>query len=440
MRKKITRFSLSVAAAILLLFSFSPPAGALVGLDLPQLPLYHAVSKPDEPIFPVPRQWELVVELKEHFFSPWKQTAPRDASAVLQWVFDTWGKREIYGENLQRRSPEWIEEQRREARIEFVGELNRRAVSVCPTSLRLMPTDRPVFLSPDLPGEGYPFDYLQNSSVHPGEPLFLSHLSRDELWGWCDTSYASGWIPLSDLAFLDEKTAERWMALPPGAVIREDTLLRNGQGSFFRAKIGTLLPIISKGVGVSRVIVPVRGEDGILKEETVSVSADAVAPLPLPATPWAIASLAEQFTGEPYGWGGYLGNRDCSAAMRDLLLPFGLWLPRNSRAQMETGRSVSLEGLPPEEKKERIKNLGIPFMTLLGMPGHVMLYAGAWRGEPLVLHNFWGIRTEINGKEGRYVIGKCVISTLEVGGDLPDHKEKGLLIHRLNRMAFPGER
>ncbi len=176
-----------------------------------------------------------------------------------------------------------------------------------------------------------------------------------------------------------------------------------------------------------------------MKEETVSVSAEAVAPLPLPATPWAIASLAEQFTGESYGWGGYLGNRDCSAAMRDLLLPFGLWLPRNSRAQMETGGSVSLEGLSPEEKKERIKTQGIPFVTLLGMPGHVMLYAGVRRGEPLALHNIWGIRTEINRKEGRYVIGKCVISTLEVGADLPGHQEKGLLLHRLTGMVFPGE-
>ncbi len=37
------------------------------------------------------------------------------------------------------------------------------------------------------------------------------------------------------------------------------------------------------------------------------------------------------------------------------------------------------------------------------------------------------------------MIGKCVISTLEVGADLPGHQEKGLLINRLNRMAFPGQ-
>ncbi|HPE65584.1 MAG TPA: SH3 domain-containing protein, partial [Synergistales bacterium] len=153
-------------------------AWALAGLEVPQSPMYHAASFMDEPLITAERHQELYRRLKEQFYSPWTQTAPRQATEVLEWVFDRYGVN-VYGENLQPRSAAWIEEQRRQARLDAVGELNRHAVSVRPTSLRLMPTETPAFRSPELAGEGYPFDYLQNSAVHPGEPLFVSHLSLD---------------------------------------------------------------------------------------------------------------------------------------------------------------------------------------------------------------------------------------------------------------------
>ncbi len=192
----------------------SPVRGeALAGLSVSQSPMFHAASLPDVPLVPAERRKELLHEMRERFFSPWAQTEPRKAKETLEWVFDRYGKGGIFGENLQPRSFSWAEEQRKASRIGAAGELNRLAASVRPSSLRLMPTDEPVFLSPDLPGEGYPFDYLQNSLVHPGEPLFVSHLSEDGLRAWCDTSYASGWMHLHDLALADS-AAERWMGFP----------------------------------------------------------------------------------------------------------------------------------------------------------------------------------------------------------------------------------
>lgn len=433
--KKIAQVCLLLLAGHL--FHSASPSWALAGLAVPQSPMFHAASLPDEPLLTEERRNELFLQMREQYYSPWRQTAPREAAETLRWIFDRYGKGGIHGENLRPRPLSWVEQQRKEARIKSIGELNRRGVSVCSTSLRLMPTIAPVFLSPDLPGEGYPFDYLQNSLVHPGEPLFVSHLSLDGLWAWCDTSYASGWIPLHDLTFVDETAARRWMALPLAAVVRENTVLRDGTTSLFRTKVGTLLPLIHRGISAHMVVVPLRGPDGNLLERAVRIAADAVAPMPLPLTPWTIASLAEECMGELYGWGGFLENRDCSATTRDILLPFGIWLPRNSGAQAQTGKVVSLENLSPKEKKEIILKKGIPFLTLLGQPGHVMLYIGAYKGEPLVLQNLWGVRTEWRGREGRFVIGRCVISTLDLGSDLPEHAPGQLLIERLNRMALP---
>ncbi|MDD3689592.1 MAG: SH3 domain-containing protein [Synergistaceae bacterium] len=433
----------AISAALLLmgiLFFFPVRGEALAGLEVSQSPLFHAASLPDVPLVSEERQHELFVEMREQFFSPWTQTEPRKATETLEWVFDRYGKGGIFGENLQPRPSSWVEEQLKASRIGAAGELNRFAVSVRQSSLRLMPTEEPAFFSPDLAGEGFPFDYLQNSLVHPGEPLFVSHLSEDGLRAWCDTSYASGWMNLHDLAFVDEKTVKYWMELPLAAVVSENTVFRWGEMSLFRAKTGALFPLVSRGITEHRVLVPFRGLDGHLVVKEVRASSEKVKPVPLPLTPWKLAVVAEEFTGELYGWGGYLGNRDCSAMTRDILLPFGIWLPRNSASQAGIGEVLSLENLSPAEKKDIIKSQGLPFLTLLGMPGHIMLYIGTCKGEPLVLHNMWGVRTERKGVEGRFIVGRCVLSTLDIGSDHPDHVPGRLLIDRLNRMAFPAAR
>jgi len=419
------------------LFFFPMSGEALAGLGVSQSPLFHAASLPNIPLVSEEHQKKLFLEMRERFFSPWTQTEARKTAETLEWVFDHYGKGGIFGENLQPRASSWVEEQRRASRIGAAGELNRLAVSVRQSSLRLMPTDDPAFFSPDLPGKGFPFDYLQNSLVHPGEPLFVSHLSEDGLRAWCDTSYASGWMNLHDLAFADEKIVKYWMELPLAAVVSENTVFRRGEMALFSAKAGTLLPLVSRGITEHRVLVPFRDPDGRLVVQEERASAEKVEPVPLLLTPWKLAAVAEEFTGELYGWGGYLGNRDCSAMTRDLLLPFGIWLPRNSAAQAGIGEVLSLENLSPAEKKEIIKSQGLPFLTLPGMPGHIMLYVGTSKREPLVLHNMWGVRTERKGVEGRFVVGRCVLSALEIGSDHPDHVPGRLLIDRLNRMAFP---
>ena len=68
------------------------------------------------------------------------------------------------------------------------------------------------------------------------------------------------------------------------------------------------------------------------------------------------------------------------------------------------------------KNEKRLINEGIPFLTLVRIPGHIMLYVGSYEGRAALLHTIWGLRTrDLWGKQGRWVVGETVITTLEPG-------------------------
>ncbi|WP_026368213.1 SH3 domain-containing protein [Aminiphilus circumscriptus] len=406
---------------------------------LPQEPLLYLSGDPATPFVDEEVQKEKAQAFLEKHFAPWKRTAPAHTVEDLLWPFKAYGNREGFGENLRLRSPNWVAAMRTNVREEAFGSLNRPAVALQETSLRLFPTDKPFFLDSDMAGEGYPFDYLQNSAVKPGEALFVSHASADGAWFFCETAYAAGWVDARHLAFVDAAFMERWQRGPWLVVCRNTVPVALFQpddepGTFrFTAPLGTLLPVAGDPLlGAFRFVnIPVRNENGMAAIHRGVLPEGAAAPWPLSFTGWNAARLAGEIMGEPYGWGGLLQNRDCSATTRDLLAPFGVWLPRNSAAQAKSGTRFPLEGLPVAEKKARLLAEGLPFRTLVALRGHIMLYIGSWRGEPVVLHTTWGVRTLKDGREGRHVIGKTVITTLTPGAELPDLHPSGTIGERI---------
>ena len=124
-------------------------------------------------------------------------------------------------------------------------------------------------------------------------------------------------------------------------------------------------------------------------------------------------------------------DRDCSAMTRDFFAPFGIWLPRNSAQQAKKGRIIDLSGMSDEEKERTIVEKGVPFQTLIHLPGHIMLYVGSIGKKAYVMHNMWGIKT---GDNGRYIIGRGVISGLHLGENLPEADKESILIRRIDSM------
>ncbi len=394
----------------------------------------------DTPLLSPDLQREMKRRYDSAYFAPWLQKKPARGVESLLWGFSTYGKKETFGENRRRRNPEWFAKQRRNAGEPLFGTENRPAVAVCEADLRVFPTADPLFFDFDEAGEGYPFDYGQNSVVKPGEPLFVSHRSADGAWFFVDTPTASGWIDARRIGLMDSADVTLFSSPERIVLIADDFPLTDGNGVFLgRAKTGSQFPLLETNLlqGSFRVRVPVRRTDGGITQGNAVIPMTDAARIPLPLTPWNGALVASSLLAEPYGWGGLHGRRDCSALVMDFFAPFGIGMPRNSREQAQSGRWIDLKGKDLEEKERILLEEGIPFRTLVAMPGHIMLYIGQRQGHPLVFHNMWGVRTRNSGRPGRHIVGKAVITTLAPGMELPDHD--GLPAGRITGLAIIGE-
>ena len=145
-----------------------------------------------------------------------------------------------------------------------------------------------------------------------------------------------------------------------------------------------------------------------------------------------MAKVAKEFYGEPYGWGVSYECRDCSATTRDFLGVFGIFLRRNSSKQAQDGRSIKIKNWPKAYKKRFITENAEPFKSLLYVPGHIVLYLGQYKGEPVIMHTYWGIRKTDGTK---LVTGRTIITTTEPGKERSDVKERSKLINTLRSIV-----
>ena len=198
--------------------------------------------------------------------------------------------------------------------------------------------------------------------------------------------------------------------------------------------IGTFFPFLFKDEVNYKATFVKRNEWGFAEPLVINIPLDNGARMPIPLTQNNVAKLAAKMMNQNYGWGGMYFNRDCSQTTLDLFTPFGLILPRNGNHQATRGGVfLQTDNLELEEYNNFVIENSQPFATLVRIPGHIMVYIGQESGTPLVLHNVWGLRTEsFWGKEGRFIIGKTVISSLELGKDIKGVNKKRLILNRLS--------
>ncbi|NLJ96111.1 MAG: SH3 domain-containing protein [Clostridiales bacterium] len=82
-----------------------------------------------------------------------------------------------------------------------------------------------------------------------------------------------------------------------------------------------------------------------------------------------IVNYALKFEGNPYVWGGTSLTRgaDCSGYVQSVLKKFGIYIPRTSRAQANSGRRVSMDKIQPGD---------LIFYRKNGVVNHVAMYIG----------------------------------------------------------------
>jgi cell wall-associated NlpC family hydrolase len=404
----------------------SPPASAADVADIRNLPqdcnawLDRAAG--DTPLISPQEQAARYAHFRKTWMSPWAAVntdAVRDEAAA---TLDRYARDPGYGEDLRPHKTDWIGGLARLAALSGHPRAPSPAITIRNTNLRELPTAAPHFNDPSLPGEGFPFDNLQKTALWAGTPACICHYSADGAWALVATSLASGWAPAADVLAVDRDLIEAWQAAPWAAVVRDRTAFRERSDApaRFVTHVGAVFPIAAKSDRTFALLIPVDNARGGAAARQCAVPADAVAAMPVPFTPAAVARGGNQMLGQPYGWGGLLENRDCSAMVRDLMTPFGLFLPRNSGQQARAGALVPVDPSDRQRLYASILEHARPWSTLLWCDGHIMLYVGQRDGQPIILHSPWGVRTRRDGREGRHVIGRCSITTLTPGAELPD--------------------
>lgn len=246
-------------------------------------------------------------------------------------------------------------------------------------------------------------DIMQRTALAVNEPVLIVHKSLDGQWLYVVANEHSGWVLRDRVGVC--RNRELWQ----GAQRMNDFIIVTGdeisvKSSFSDAlsvnqvfTMGTKLAIAEeseysdmlkqKNVYDNYIVkIPVRGEDGQLNYQFAEVPLGKdVSHGYMDYTRGNVLRQAFKLLGNPYGWGGMEGGRDCSSMTRDIYLCFGFRLPRDASAQaMIPGRGrITLKEQSEKERKEKLNS--IQPGTILQMPGHVMIYLGCYDQKHYVI-------------------------------------------------------
>ncbi len=381
---------------------------------------------PEGPQLPAAIQQGQYQDFRRKWLRPWRANPKPISAKNALWGIASYGGKQAWTRDGKKRPKDWTTRIAANCAKGTFPSMQRPGMVLVNANLRVLPTAEPFFLDPSRPGEGYPFDYFQNSAVWAGTPVLVTHQSADHAWWHVEGPFASGWLPRHEVRFVDQGLMDLMQGAQWVSVVAEDVPLKLSSGrQVAPAGVGMVLPVLGQGPVGMKVGFPKPA--GMLTglEPVILSSRDAVT-MPLPMTQRTVAEVAAQMQGQLYGWGGIDGKRDCSSMLRDLFTPFGIFLPRNSSQQAKAGDRRAMDMLTGPEKEAVLLKEGLPFRTLVHKKGHIMLYIGQEGGRPLVYHDVWGVRTtEADGSEGRAVMGKIVVTTLSPGAELPQVQRRG---------------
>ena len=371
----------------------------------------------------------LQTDFDTHYFAAWKLKQPPFEVQKAKWPWLSYTAENSFQENHQPLEESWFKLMALESNFEKFGKLSKPGIVIQVSSIRNFPSKKPLFKNFELAGEGYPFDYNQNSITTSNEPILISHYSKTKEWAYIVTSYTSGWVPSHNIALVSPDIINRWAKSRQATLLEDDLPLYDLNKEFItNSRIGMMLPIMKVENDMYQAILATSKTGGYVTFTIVRIPKNASIAESLPINSQSIAIMAKSFIGKPYGWGGLYDNRDCSSTMRDIFKPFGVWLPRNSEAQAKVGRVMSVDHLKVKEKERAIIENAIPFQTLLYKPGHIMLYLGHQNGKVMIMHNMWGVTTKAAGLEKRSIVGRTIISTLRPGKELNGYVKSASII------------
>ncbi len=308
------------------------------------------------------------------------------------------------------------------------------AISTAYSDIRLMPTDKNFLYDKTT----YDIDRMQVASVDIGTPLITLITTKDKQWTFVVSYESEGWIKTKDIASTEQQTFLNWINEKDFAIVTDnktDIFLDKKMTKYYDyLRMSTKLPLIKK---VNNEILCVKipkstNKGNLIFEKAYLYTRDTNIGY-LKYTQRNILQQAFKHINSPYSWGGYDGEQDCSTFIRQVFGCFGLILPRNSLAQIKSGnKQINIDNkLSDSDKSKEIISKTIPAISLLYLPGHIMLYIGEENDTPYAIHAIWGTENFINKKE-RHVsfINRVVVSNLSIG----EKTSKNSLLRRIKKV------
>ena len=330
-----------------------------------------------------------------------------------------------FGENFHPYGPAWIQQISDNINLTQFSQLTYRAkdraIAIDNLHARVLPTDEVYFYHYKLAGQGYPFDNLQMSAIWVGTPLYILTETQDHAWALVLTPEFIAWVKVSGLARASEAFINTWRTCAKkdlAAIIHSQTSLIDEAGQFqATAYVGAVFPAENIAPDF-KLLIPSRDSQQQAEIKYAHLAADQAALMPLIASPQNFAQVISTLIGRPYGWGGLYFYNDCSAELKSLLTPFGIWLPRHSSDQVYAGRMIDMSGAGTEVRLAYLLEHGHPFLTLVYIGGHVFLYVGSFpnpnssqhEAMALTYQNLWGLSPKPSTR--RAIIGRAALFPL----------------------------
>jgi len=337
----------------------------------------------------------------------------------------------------------WINQLRKNTNLaQFVSKnpIQGKAIAMTNLNVRALPTSDHYFHDCTLPGEGDSFDYLQVSALWAGTPVYIVGESTDHHWYLVLTPDFIAWVKSTGIAKISDQFVTEWTAnakkslvaitnpmnTPIPLAIRDETTHQK----YFTGYIGAVFPLDKLDSQGFHILIPVidsKTHQAVIKTAYVSKKDGNL--MPLEPTITNFIKMINNLKGRTYGWGNLNVKNptefynDCSAELKSLYAPFGIWLPRHSGDQVDTniilGSATDLTSSTPEERIRYLNNKN-KFTAIVYIGGHIFMYLGNYPNPKDITHtdvvltyqNLWGLRPTGEGPDGRYVIGKSVLFPL----------------------------
>ncbi|MEM9649190.1 MAG: SH3 domain-containing protein, partial [Bacteroidota bacterium] len=189
-------------------------------------------------------------EFLESFFAPWNITAENLSTELellpgkeLSYLDNYLKDDEWYGENKKLHKKWQREEIVANINTESFPNFLKKGITISHTNLRRIPSDKPGFDRYSKAGEGFPFDYFQETMLWANTPVLIVHTSIDKQWSYVASPYYKGWVSMHDLAVVDEDFIAQWSKGPFCHPLSDQVNLSDKASNYaINTKMGMVLP------------------------------------------------------------------------------------------------------------------------------------------------------------------------------------------------------